>query len=55
MPRVGSMGSLALSGGSTLQLLGSFLAKTLCLALVVFLAAGVQLPRLLMEINYGAP
>lgn len=55
MPRVGSMGSLALSGGSTPQLLVSFMAKTLCLCLVVFLAAGVELPRILMEIVYGAP
>lgn len=55
MPRVGSMGSLALSGGSTPQLLASFVAKTLCLCVVVFLSAGVELPRLLEEINYCTP
>lgn len=50
---MGSRGSLGLSGGSPSQLLGSFLAKTLCLCFVVFLATGVELPRLVMEIVYG--
>ena len=55
IPRVGSQGSLGLSGGSTLELLGSFLAKALCLCIVVFLVTGVELPLVLTELVYGAP
>ena len=54
VPHVGSRGSLGLSGGSASQLLISFLAKTLCLCFAVFLATGVKLPHVLMEVVYGA-
>lgn len=53
MHRVGSVGRLADSSGTSLQLLGRFAAKTVGLCCVVFGLAAVDPPLVVVEILYG--